>query len=291
MKPHHGRRGFTLIELLVVIAIIAALIALLVPAVQKVRAAAARAHCQNNLRQLGIGLHAHHDVHRRFPPGGSTAGNLSYACYLLPYIEQEPMYRQMDRSVHFNQAPNGQFLPVKLALLQCPSAVQTVTARVGTESYKNVPAQVLHYVGNMGPLGAGYPSTETLQGGFARGGVLFRNSAIQLSAITDGTSNTILLGEMSWNQQETDHGYRAWSRGCGVPDCVGSRNVANPFRSTPYNGTDNFNNVSLGSEHAGGASLLFCDGSTRFVSENIALSVLMNAASRDAGDLPNLSDS
>jgi len=290
MRCRSGHAGFSLIELLVVIAVIAVLIALLVPAVQKVRDAAARTQCQNNIRQLGIGLQAHHDVHRRFPPGGSTAGNLSYVCYLLPFIEQESIYRQMNRAVHFNQGTNGQFLVSRIPILQCPSAPQTFSAILGIESYKLQPAPTLHYIGNMGPLGGVYPFSKTLQGGFASDGVLFRNSQVKITSITDGTSNTILLGEMSWNQTQATHGYRAWMRGCGIEDCVSSRNIANSFRSTPYNGVDNFNNVSFGSEHSGGATLLFCDASTRFIREDVSLTVLMNAASRASADLPNLAD-
>lgn len=284
------RRGFTLIELLVVIAIVAALIALLLPAVQKVRDSAARTQCQNHIRQLGSAAQAHHDVHRRLPPGGSTAGNLSYICYLLPFIEQEPLYRNMNRKVHFNQAPNNQHLPLKLPLLQCPSATQTLSGVLGIETYKGEPAYTLHFIGNMGPIGGVYPSLPSLQGGFATGGVLYRNSAIKLTSIRDGTSNTILLGEMSWTQPEATSGYRAWSRGCGVEDCVSSRNIVSGFRQTTYNGDDNFNNVSLGSNHAGGANVALCDGSVRFVSEEVSAQVLINAASRDAGDLPNLDE-
>src|SRR5919199_1148729 len=90
------RSGFTLIELLVVIAIIAILIALLVPAVQKVREAAARTQCTNNLKQIGLALHNHHDVNKFFPPGNAKPNNFSAHAYLLPYVEQDPLYKQID---------------------------------------------------------------------------------------------------------------------------------------------------------------------------------------------------
>src|SRR5438270_2342862 len=90
------QRGFTLIELLVTIAIIAILIALLVPAVQKVREAAARTQCQNNLKQMGLGMHAYHEAYGNFPRGNKVFWGAGWAVFLLPYLEQDAIYRQLD---------------------------------------------------------------------------------------------------------------------------------------------------------------------------------------------------
>ena len=119
-KPKRTRKGFTLIELLVVIAIIAILIALLLPAVQQAREAARRSTCKNNLKQIGISLHNYHDVHNAFPPGWIAVENNSpniegesgfgWGTMLLPYMDQAPLYQQMDFTVAMDVAPNRDLL-------------------------------------------------------------------------------------------------------------------------------------------------------------------------------------
>lgn len=298
LNPGKRRGAFTLIELLVVIAIIAILIALLVPAVQKVREAAARTQCLNNLKQIGLGLHGYHDTYKKMPPGSLTAANLSWHVLLLPFIEQDALYRQFDQTQAYTGATN---LPLvvqnQMMVYFCPAHDNPrITGNTGAESVGGTLAFTTSYYGVMGPkgtnpqTGAAYAVTNAAatHGGGATQGVLFRGSEIKMTSITDGTSNTLAVGEMSFSPNP---GYRAWSRGCdGTPTCGGVKNVINAINSTPYNGSNLFNDQSFGSPHVNGACFLLCDGSSRFISQSISMTVYLSIASRNGQETYNLSN-
>jgi len=206
--PRAGRRAFTLIELLVVIAIIAVLIALLVPAVQKVREAAARAQCQNNLKQFALGIHGYHDTYKTMPPtrtpeGGGSWGS-SWLVYVLPYIEQGALYKRFDlKQDQWNNATNNPAAHlVTFDLLQCPSSPLKRFTNPGDQGnpgggVTNPENACTTYVGISGAVTDQASRVGSGGGGIAcSGGILIPGGAkVGMLSISDGTSNTLMISE------------------------------------------------------------------------------------------------
>lgn len=296
-------RGFTLIELLVVIAIIAILIALLLPAVQQAREAARRAQCVNNLKQLGIALHNYHDTHNVMPPGWigvqsntpNMEGNSGFAwgAHLLPYIDQGPLYNRLNFSREcYDAAWNAPALSAVLASFRCPSDPSTNTWSIMDEAGTNTVLATLptaNYVGNFGTEG---PEDLCASGPFPAAqcqgeGVFFHNSAVRLRDITDGSSNTVLLGEHRTDTRASTvaaHGFEWHSTWVGY--VAGGEEAAARFLGvadhTPNHPSLHMEDYS--SWHTGGVHLLFGDGRVRFVNENVDHVVFKGVITRQGGE-------
>jgi prepilin-type N-terminal cleavage/methylation domain-containing protein/prepilin-type processing-associated H-X9-DG protein len=342
-------RGFTLIELLVVIAIIAVLVGMLLPAVQKVREAANRMKCQNNLKQLVLASHGYHDVNGTLPPsgfqnpdwggGGAWNGNGgwqydkgSFHLYILPYMEQDNLFRQVaafdlntpkidtiTRAIYHDV--NGKLvnvgagvLPKRLPYHRCPSD-------------PSLPNSITsNYVGNGGIVdysgswaSCGYDPFSPL---YCKGAKIGHNwtcygaengmfryvdnpthPPLRLISASDGTSNTILLGEdlidkhtYLYDNSDPSGGRGCWTMDSGFQLHVGQIPINYPITSaevagnfcTPDPKTNVFNlSTSAGykSSHSGGANFGFLDGSVHFVSQSIDQITLIRLCVRNDGEV------
>jgi len=288
------RRAFTLVELLVVIAIIGVLVALLLPAVQAAREAARRSSCSNNLKQIGLGLHNYHDNHLQLPPAGMSVGNdFSWAVLILPQIEQENLYEAFDKNIVYSAAANEAVALGMPAAYHCPSGTGLTSGSTGDASGGvRIPAS--HYYGCLGPRGTNpstgsayqevdVASTYHINGVMSGNGMFIDSKGYKFRDCTDGTANTMMVGEISWD--DVIPGYRSWARGCRG-GCGAAKNINYSINGEVYvSGTVSHNDMSMGSNHPGGAQFVFVDASTHFLSETIDHNVYLSLASRNGGEV------
>jgi prepilin-type N-terminal cleavage/methylation domain-containing protein/prepilin-type processing-associated H-X9-DG protein len=334
-----SRRGFTLIELLVVIAIIAVLIGLLVPAVQKVREAANRMSCTNNLKQLGLAMHNYHQTYDKLPfgegPGSSQVGTSlgtavtargccwgDWQSLLLPYLEQETMFRLWrnhggsDNSgramtgtsnrLRYGDTPNVENVTSKrLTVLTCPSDQPNPGAIRPTFSGVQYSITSHNYVVNYGngtnfqgdPLPPGstpnpLPATWRFLGApFGMVPYIQR-----IADITDGTSNTLMASETVQGLGSDLRGFTWWAPGAqftsvyppntSAPDIVTQNCNNQPLYNLPcVNNGGAWNIQAARSRHPGGVNVLLCDGSVRFVQQNIDINIWRALSTTRGGEV------
>ncbi len=336
------RRGFTLIELLVVIAIIAILIALLLPAVQQAREAARRSTCKNNLKQLGLALHNYHDTFSAFPVGVMRSDNntvngvsVAWSGMILPYIDQAPLYNTINWSnfgPNFTGSPspnptqwndsNGPLetaLSTTLPVFRCPSSGDSEKV-----NHDGIETRVPSNYGGVQTGAVGNPATTTRNewkshlddslgindfsgsggGHYRMHGVLVPLHMVRMADITDGTSNTAVVGE--WLNK--------WIVGANLTRVIehhyiGSNNandnnhfhigsIGAPINfagKVDGNGTawgsgfdDSDLRLAFGSRHTGGAHFLLADGTVRFLGDNVDHLIRLALGSRDGNETVSL---
>jgi len=261
------RFGFTLVELLVVIAIIGILIALLLPAVQAAREAARRTKCTNHLKQLGLALHNYHDVVNQFPPGwvrGNGSPGWGWNVMVFPYMENKPLYDVLNPcgrrlGVVRNHATDYVLLQTKIEVLRCPS---DTSPDLGMKTFSRnsppdpLPLATTNYAGCRGFFNMADDDNRL------NNGILYANSTITFAHMLDGSSNTFAVGEKSQAQDAA-----TWP---GMNQEGNGNHITAGIRGKLNGGTiDSPDQNRFGSFHPGGANFALCDGSVRFISENI----------------------
>ncbi len=292
------RRGFTLIELLVVIAIIAILIALLLPAVQQAREAARRTQCKNNLKQWGLGLHNYHDTHQVYPLQAAYLAGVnsqrSWIVMTLPYIDQAPLYNQFDfnlqglsTTVNASGFSNRALIQRNLTAALCPSDPDSITPSNRTDNASGIALALTNYAASVGDhinatTATGTTITYSAYGNSAstsatcRGFISRYGWSARIRDITDGTSNTFAVGEVLPSKCV----WQDW----GHQNFVTTAQPIN-FLNKTVSSTNADQSIAFRSAHVGGAHFLLCDGTVRFISENISGLTYNGLASRAGSEV------
>jgi prepilin-type N-terminal cleavage/methylation domain-containing protein len=287
-EQNRRRSAFTLVELLVVIAIIGVLVALLLPAVQEAREAARRTHCVNNMKQWGLAAHDYHDTHNVLPPGCKRPSGYGWRAHSLPYLEQDPIFDMVDDLEgkirdcwsKTNSPPNhpGDKL---VDILYCPSDPHAYET-----TFWDTPDRRFHVSNYMGVSDSKVSNNDEEH--FAESddavgccdGTYYWESKVAFKHITDGLSNTLIVGERGiMTHNPWGYGICSW----GTRD--GWLSMENGIQ--PVVGKANgFHDKHFWSHHPGGTHFMMGDASCRFVSEDTNIDTLQALASINGGELP-----
>lgn len=283
------RAGFTLIELLVVIAIVAILVALLLPAINAVREAARRMQCMNNVKQLALGVHTFDSARKVLPPASvrqpTFTGDRPASGFvmILSFIEEQELADAWDYSVNPGDEPNRTLTHRIISVHRCPSASlekrsssAACTARAAASSYALSTGTYFR--------GAGPDNVSVHNGAFVAYGKDFRRVSIARISAADGTSKTLLLGEMGYTLRDyTDACYPGGTTQWAIAYPASAwASTAGVFNSSKYSATSDLE-VFRG-DHAGGVSMSFVDGSVRFIEDTIDANLLNSLATRAGGE-------
>jgi prepilin-type N-terminal cleavage/methylation domain-containing protein len=307
------RPGFTLIELLVVIAIIAVLIGLLVPAVQKVRAAAARISCANNLKQLGLALHNYHGTYQAFPSSVRPAGvtplpRISWTIGTLPFLEQDNLRRSYDITKSWGAPANLPLTSLPVKIFQCPATPNS--NRLDGDPQTNV-WDLVAVTDYAAATGVAAYATNVNPTGVLQPGILQKNTTVRIADVTDGLSNTILIVESAGRPQIYQRGTAVgavpsqktngggWARPASDLEYKTSSPDGTTFPGTCAanctNGFDypTYNMKPFGTEgtsepyafHSGVVNALLGDGSVRTISADISVTTFAALITRAGGEV------
>ena len=300
-----NRRAFTLLELLVVIALLAVLVGLIVPAVMRVRASALRVQCQNNLKQIGLAMHGYHDDVGSFPPGytsrpspdpTATSPGWGWPAYLLPYVDQADVYRRLRFELPIEHPANNEGRKFRVPVYICP-ADPAVPPLFGLDLGDGNPPLLIAPLSYAGCWGSG----EASEVPGPKEGILYRNSRVRLIDVTDGTSQTTLVGDRAWS-----HAMAPWvgavPRGLLLPGPLnpwrGTSDAVAPASDLVLAHSTSINNGSIDDGslddyfgfHPGGINMLFADGSVHFLRSTIDRQLFHALGTRAGGEVVDTSD-
>lgn len=283
------RPGFTLVELLVVIAIIGILVGLLLPAVQAAREAARRAQCMNNLRQIGLGLSNYESSFKRFPSGWvdnfrsnqTTQPGWAWGHSMLPFIEQGPLYQQIDHRFDVDSMTTRPFITRVVPTFLCPSDPGDSTFEIGQDTGEEEEEEHVGHNVDEGPklfrmakanyVGV-FGTLEIGENPYNGDGIFFGNSTIRARDVVDGLSNTMIVGERS-----SRLGGSVW-HGVISEAAEPLARFLGSTDHTPNSPAGHFDDFS--SRHEAGAHFIFADCSTRILSNSIDVKIYQALATR-----------